>query len=517
MGWLGIDLGTSAAKALLVDDSGQVLAEASSQYSMTRGAGTAEQDPDAYLQSAAQLIAVVRDAGSISAVGLVGQTPTLVLVGGDGTPVRPAITWQDTRAWREAAELAAIVRDSTAAIGTSLAWAPGHPAARLLWLSRHEPEVVSHTALVLQPKDYLGLALTGSGVSDPWSSKGLCDVLTGAPAEELLEAAGWPARVVPRTAPAWSARGTVTAQGSARFGLLQGTPVSVGWSDALSPILAVGAFADRAAVVATGSADVAAVVNPTVPLDASPLYSVPRSCAPIPLVYGPTQSSGSAIAWFGRLVGLKPEQLYRLAADLPLEALADVPTFLPYLAGERAPLWRSDLRAVFQGLSMDHELPALALAVISGVACASRHVLDRAVEITGSRPETTYLGGLVADVAVGRAVRAAILGRTITVRSPAHSSTLGAAMLGAAAAGAELAEVVDQMVGTARRLEPSSSAVEAGAVAYQRYRRAAAAALGELHPGSDSPSSEGAIGGPGRATSGDVRPSTLAALGGQEG
>src|SRR4029077_16972442 len=178
--------------------------------------------------------------GPLDGIGLAGQTPTLVLVDQEGEPVRPALTWQDHRAEHEARALEDEFGDPQPLFGSRLPWTPAYAPAKLLWLSRHERETVARTRFVLQPKDYVGLRLTDSPLSDPWSSKGLCHVLTSEPATGVLERVGFDPRVAPPLADAWERRGTVTSEAAADFGLPEGVAVSVGWSDAVAAMLAVG-------------------------------------------------------------------------------------------------------------------------------------------------------------------------------------------------------------------------------------------------------------------------------------
>lgn len=479
MAWLGLDLGTSSAKALLIDDSGRVLARAVESYPLlTRPGGVSEQDPAHYVDAARRVVAGVAHAGRIDAIGLTGQNPTQVFVDRSCRPIRNAITWQDTRAAAEADELAARFGDPTPVVGTSLAWAPTNAPAKLLWLTRHEAKTRSHTWAVLQPKDYLGLVLTGVPTIDAWASKGLCNVVTEAPAYEILDAVGWPASVVPEIAPPWALRGTVTPEAANTFGLLTGTPVAVGWSDALAPMLAIGAFDQACGVVVTGTSDVGGVISEHVPADAGLLYSVPANCAPKPLVYGPTQTSGASVSWLARILRVEGSEVIRLASEWrAVDAEDPLPVFVPYLSGERAPVWRSDVRGAFFGLSLSHGPTALARAVLTGVACTTRHLLDESSAVVGWRPETVYLGGLSASSPVSLSIRAAVLGMPLVIRAEPHSSTLGAAMLGAAAAGVPLGDL-SRLAGEPTVYEPSHDEVASGEQAYARFRAAAALVLG---------------------------------------
>jgi xylulokinase len=330
--WLGVDVGTSATRVVVVADDGTVVAGASAGYETKRAAGgVAEQEPAHWLGALEQALALAGVASLVpAAMGLCGQTPTLVLTGSDGEAVRPALTWQDTRARDEAIELAERFGDPAPLVGTALPWSAANMPAKLLWLARHEPAAVRQTRWLLQPKDFVAMALTGSPLSDPWCSKGLCRVDDGAPVSELLEACGWPSSSCPPLGAPWQQRGTVSAAAARSFGLPAGLPVSIGWSDALVQILAAGSFERQSAFVFSGTSSIVGtpVAGTAAGARAGGLFHVPRFCAPSPLLYGPTQSSGASIAWAARLLGVQPEELPALAAA----ARGESPVFVPYLS-----------------------------------------------------------------------------------------------------------------------------------------------------------------------------------------
>jgi xylulokinase len=353
--YLGVDVGTSATRVSLVRPGGHAVVASAGYRTVRAGHGRVEQDPAAWSRALAaalrRLIAHGADLSEVTAVGLCGQTPTLIPVDAAGRPVRAALTWQDTRATAEAAELADGFGDPEPLIGTALPWSAANLPAKLAWLARHEPDTVRRTRWLLQPKDLVGLWLTGSTASDPWSSKGICRVTDGAPVLPVLEACGWPSGVCPPVAAAWARRGTVTAAAARRFGLPPGVPVCVGWSDALAQVLAAGCFERGSGFVFSGTS---AIVGAPVAGRAAGLFGVPGSCAPAPLLYGPTQSSGASVAWVARLLGCRPADVPVLAAQA---SAGPWPAFVPYLSGERAPLWNADVRGLLLGLAAEHGRP----------------------------------------------------------------------------------------------------------------------------------------------------------------
>jgi xylulokinase len=471
--WLGLDIGTSSTKALLVDDHGAVVGRGDAAHETAFAAGgRVEQRPEDYLGGARRAIAACGAAGRpIAGIGVVGQTPTLVLVGEDGAAVRPALTWQDTRAGDEAAELADELGPSGPLFGTELPWAPAYPPAKLLWLARHEPQSVAATRWALQPKDYVSLHLTGSAVSDPWSSKGITHVLDGLPARRALERVGWPAAIAPEVAPAWSLRGRVTRSAAATFGVRAGTPVAVGWSDALAGMLAAGAFAEETAFVLTGTSSIVGVSTRAADAADDSLLAIPTGCTPLRVVYGPTQSGGASLEWLAQVLRADIEEVRALAGAEPGDGV-ETPTFVPYIAGERAPIWRSDVAGAFFGLSAMHGAAALARAVVAGVCFSERHVLSIAEAAVGRESEVVRVAGRGVSTAPWRDARREAFARPLLLLEEADTSALGAAMLGAAAAqGGDLASA-DRLRSGAERAE---GAHESGGFA--RYRAASASTL----------------------------------------
>jgi xylulokinase len=472
-GWLGLDIGTSSTKAMLVDDAGRVLGRGHATYDTSFAPnGCAEQRPYDYLDAVRRAIEQCGAGGSpLAGIGLVGQTPTLVLVAEDGAPVRPAMTWQDTRASEQARELGDELGSSERLFGTELPWAPTYPPAKLLWLARYEPAVLDATRWALQPKDFVGLHLTGSPLSDPWSSKGVCNVLDGLPATEALARVGWPARIAPPCAPAWTARGEVTARAAQAFGVPAGTTVSVGWSDALGGMLAAGAFADETGFVLSGTSSIVGMSTRDEGAVDSRLLSIPTACAPLRVVYGPTTSGGSSLEWIADVLGTDVDGVLALAAERPSGA-DGAPSFVPYLAGERAPIWRSDVGAALLGLSSRHGRADIARAVVDGVCLSERHVLSISEEAVGREAASVRVAGRGVSRSVWRDARRAALARPLLLLDEPDASALGAAMLALAAA-------EDGDLAGANRLRSDTERVERApdAAAFDRYEAASHAAL----------------------------------------
>jgi xylulokinase len=257
-----------------------------------------------------------------------------------------------------------------------------------------------------------------------------------------------------------------------------GTPVSVGWSDALGGMLAAGAFADETGFVLAGTSSVVGISTRSSAPSDERLLTIPTTCAPLRVVYGPTQSAGASVDWLAGLLGVEVERVLELASE-PAGAVA--PVFVPYLAGERAPIWRADVGAALLGLSAQHGSSDLAGAVVAGVCLSERHVLSVAEAALGRQVATVRVAGRGVTQAPWRDARRRALGRSLLLLDEPDVSALGAAMLGAMAAEGGDASSADRLRSGTQRAEPA-----AGASGFSRYRAAAEAVIGFTDAGPSS-------------------------------
>ena len=454
--YLGVDVGTSATRVSLVRPGGHAAVASAGYRTVRAGHGRVEQDPAAWSRALAaalrRLIAHGADLSEVTAVGLCGQTPTLIPVDAAGRPVRAALTWQDTRATAEAAELADRFGDPEPLIGTALPWSAANLPAKLAWLARHEPDTVRRTRWLLQPKDLVGLWLTGSAASDPWSSKGICRVTDsragGCGAFGVRLALG---RLPAGRGGVGPARHRHAPRRPGGSGCRAGVPVCVGWSDALAQVLAAGCFERGSGFVFSGTS---AIVGAPVAGRGAGLFGVPGSCAPAPLLYGPTQSSGASVAWVARLLGCRPADVPVLAAQA---SAGPWPAFVPYLSGERAPLWNADVRGLLLGLAAEHGPAEIARAVLTGTMLGARHVLDAVEEATGERIAEIEFTGRGAGDPAWEAIALETLGVRVRFHSDPDLSARGAAMLAAIMAGASPAQASAVLGDATRSAAPSEA------------------------------------------------------------
>ncbi len=426
--WIGLDVGTSGVKAITISDEGAVIRRSAFGYSSSSDHEIHEQDAADYLTAIRHVLAECRTDG-LAGIGIVGQTPTLVLVDDSGAPIRPALTWRDGRAVPEAAELRQALAPSRELCGVDNQWEPNQLPAKLLWLARHERPSLNEARWILQPKDFVGMSLTDIAASDPWSSKGLCSVATREAIQPLFDLADASGSLVPTISDPWTRLGTTTPRAAASYGVPAGLPVATGWTDALGGMLGVGAATEPMSFVLTGTSDIAGTSKTTARQPIAGLYQVPDTCSPLTIDYGPTQSSGACLIWLSAIAGLSVSDLVAEARNAsPTEAL-----FLPFLRGERAPLWNPNLRASLTSISEEDGVAELALAIMRGVALSDQHVLEKSLEATARRTEI-HLGGANVHEPGWLRVRHEVHTQTLLVHTEPQLPALGAAMLARSAA-----------------------------------------------------------------------------------
>lgn len=440
---LGLDLGTTEVKAGLVTLDGRLLALARSGYELDRrgGHGWAEQDPGAWWSSVVTAVRALRvsEIGEIVAIGVDGHGPTLAAVDRRGEATRPAITFLDSRASAEADELAA----ATGVRGWALG---GLPAA--LWVERHEPEVAAATCWYLATWEWLAFRLTGEAAAPL-----VPDQLVPDPGRVSL--VGVPADRLPRVARSGEVVGTLTENAADALGLRSGTPVIGGTVDAFASYLGAGLLEPGDAYDPGGSAGGFGVYWDR-PLEVPGAFVTP---APLAGRF----SVGAAMAVTGRALDWYRDQVLvdSITIDaLLLEAAATPPgadglVFLPYLAGERSPIWDPEARGVLAGLTLGHGRAHIARAIVEASALAIRHVaapmLAAGVRVT----EMRVCGG-PARSAFWNAVKADVTGFAIAVPAVLETAVLGSAILGAVGIGEhrDLRTAIAAMTRIEARVEP---------------------------------------------------------------
>lgn len=439
--WLGIDLGTSSAKVVAAREDGSVVYRGKDSYSHGHGSSADVQDARDFLRS---IKGALREyvGPRFDGVAVVGQTPSLVAVDDRGEPVFPVMGWRDTSAANFTGELERRLGPSELTTGVGQLWDGSHLPAKVWRLGREEKELVSRVRWFLQPKDYAVLHLTGIAVTDAWSSKGLWSVSEERPMHEVFALAGLETGLLPPVLAPWTRAGEVQHEAAIPGVLEEGTPVAVGWTDALAGILAIGAATEERSFILSGTSDIVGTSKSSKgPRESQGVYHVPRGVSPLEIWYGPTQSSGASLEWLCKVTSQSAGDL----VDLALRAHATEASFSPYLQGERAPIWNDQVRAAFWNLDAEDGLAEIALAVLRGVAFSGRHVLEAAGAIAVGQ---IHLGGENVQQAGWIRARQEAMGCELVIHQESQMTALGACMLARTAAeNCDIRETVARLEG----------------------------------------------------------------------
>jgi xylulokinase len=461
---IGIDVGTSSAKGVVIDERGAVLAEAEHPIPISMPhPGWSEQDPEDWWAATASVLAQL-DGDAADGIGLSGQMHGLVVLGSEQRPLRPAILWNDGRSQPQATRIEyELGIERLVALSGNRALA-GFTAPKLTWLADNEPDVHRQIERVLLPKDYVRFRLTGELATDVSDASGtlLLDVGRRAWSSELAEAFA----VDPRWLPAVHESGAVTGHTAT------GIPVAAGAGDQAAGALGVGVTDDRspASLVLGTSGVIFTARNAFTPDPEGRLHAFCHALPDTWHVMGVILSAAGALSWLAGTLGASDDiaGLLEQAGAWPpgVEGL----TFAPYLSGERTPYPDSDVRGGFVGLGLRHDRGAMARAVLEGVAYALRDALDL-IAATGRRPEIARVSGGGARSELWLKILASVLELPLERTESEAGAAYGAALLGGVAAGVfDDARVAAQAgVKTTAHVDPDPAWVEAYAAGRPRY------------------------------------------------
>lgn len=449
---LAIDIGTTAVKSAVFDLRGRKLKATSAPVPILRfTGGLVEQNPQDWFDCIATALAEFKEAGllaGISAVGITSQVNTHVFVDAHGKSLAPAIVWQDRRAAVEAAELDARItaKERNSWWGAPLGIDSSHALARMAWMARHRPEIWDRTKAVLLPKDFVISSLTGTVQSDPMSNIGLVgqDLTYVRQAIALMPGA---LERLPPLAPADAVAGQMSVAVD-----LPKVPVSVGIMDAWAGFYGVGLRSEGEWAYLSGTSDVLASASERV-IGEPGVLVFPRHGG-LRVHAGPTQSGGASVAWFCATFHLEPDEMASEVQAAGSKLLA--PLYLPHQSGERAPLWDAMARGAFLGLESSMDRAAMARGVYEGVALSGRLLMNSLEASSGLRAESLLCGGGGFRSDIWSQIRADVLGRPLRRTAVLDAGLVGAAALGAVAAGlqSDLTAALTDLVTHDRTFEP---------------------------------------------------------------
>ncbi len=433
--FIGIDIGTSAVKALLIDSAQVILAEAEEPLAISRPHPLwSEQNPEDWWRATERALATLRSAApaayaATAGIGLSGQMHGAVLMDEADRVLRPAILWNDGRSHAECAEL----ERRFPALGTvaGVPAMPGFTAPKLIWLAKHEPDVFAKVAHVLLPKDYVRFRLTGQYVSEMSDAAGTLwlDEAKRAWSPEIVAATELPLSAMPDLVEGSDAAGQLRGEVADALGLPKGVVIAGGGGDAAAGGIGIGAVDEGDAFVSLGTSGQFFVVNETYrPYPEAFVHAFAHSLPGRWFQMAAMLNAASALGWAAALIG--EADIARLLREVEATPAASSDLiFLPYLAGERSPHNDPYARGVFFGLDPATEKTALIRAVLEGVAFSFADA-QLALAAAGTRPTRMGAIGGGARSPLWMQIFADVLGVTIvTHEGGAKGPAFGAARL----------------------------------------------------------------------------------------
>ncbi len=472
--YLGLDLGTSGVKAMLIDGNQKIIGSANGGLDVSRPhPGWSEQDPAHWIRATEEAVAGLKAAhpkelAAVRGIGLSGQMHGATLLDADDKVLRPCILWNDTRSHQEAAALDADPRFR--ALTGNIVF-PGFTAPKLAWVARHEPEIFAKVRWVLLPKDYLRLWLTGEHMSEMSDSAGTSWLDTGKRkwSSELLAATNLDEKQMPTLVEGTEVAGKLRGELASKWGIDGDAVVAGGAGDNAASACGMGTVRDGAAFVSLGTSGVLFAANGSyLP---KPESAVHAFCHALPNTWhqmGVILSATDALNWHSNVTGKSAAELTAELGET-LKAPTSV-TFLPYLSGERTPHNDATIRGAFIGLGHESGRVVLTQAVLEGVAFAIRDNLEALRSAGTDIARVTAIGGgsrsryWLASIATALGV---------PVDLPADGdfgAAFGAARLGLIAATGADPVAVCTPPQTAGTIDPVASLTDAYADAYKRYR-----------------------------------------------
>jgi xylulokinase len=436
---LGLDLGTSSVKALLMAEDGDTIGEGSASYPVrSPRPGWAESFPEDWWNAVVEATrAAVGPHGSeVGAIGLSGQMHGVVLADDRGRPLRPAILWADTRSAEQLATYRGLDEDARERLANPPAVGMAGPT--LLWLRDHEPETYASARWALQPKDWLRLRLTGEAAAEPSDASAtlLYDLLSDDWDYTVVEALDLRAGLLAPLVASAEVAGTLTREAAKFLGLRAELPVAAGAADTAAAMLGGGLLRSGLVQLTVGTGG--QIVAPKSAPEPDPRRRTHLYRAATPDLWysmAAIQNAGLALEWARNTLGASWHGVYEEAFAVSPGAGGVV--FLPYLSGERTPRFDPDARGAWVGLGLEHGRGHLLRAALEGVAFALREGLEALEEAGTAVPELRLAGGGTAEKP-WQQLLADVLGRPLRVLPggvAAVASARGASLLAGASSG----------------------------------------------------------------------------------
>lgn len=432
---LGIDIGTSACKVAVFDEEGKVLAQSNQPYQVYYPqSGWAEQDAEEWWAAICNGIKEVLDNAQvhvkeIACIGIDGQSWSAIPVDKEGAPLARTPIWMDTRAREICERVKAEVGEDTIFALAGNDFLPSYTTPKMLWFKEKHPEIYNHTYKFLQSNSYIAMKLTGKMSQDVSQGYGLhfFDMEKLAYDEDMAKTLGLSTSLVPDLFACDAIVGTVSAEAATKTGLMEGTPVVAGGLDAACGTLGAGVYRVGETQEQGGQAGGMSICTNWA-LGHKKLILGTHVVPGLWLLQGGSVGGGGTLKWFRQELGcgMSFDDLTKEAEAVP--AGADGVIFLPYMAGERSPIWDPDAKGVYYGLGFDKTRGHLIRATLEGVAYSLEHNLRTAYE-TGVTVDVLNAMGGASNSVLWTQIKADVTGKKIQVPVSDTASTLGAAIL----------------------------------------------------------------------------------------
>ncbi len=475
MFYIGVDLGTSAVKLLLMNEYGEIKKIVSKEYPLYfPHPGWSEQQPEDWFTRTMEGIRELvteSDRTQVAGISFGGQMHGLVVLDRDDRVIRPAILWNDGRTGAETEYLnQTIGKEKLSEYTANIAFA-GFTAPKLLWMRKHEPDNFAKISKIMLPKDYLAYRLSGSFCTDVSDASGmlLFDVKNRCWSEEMLEICGIKSDMLPEIHESYEVTGKVKPEIAAGLGLADTVKVVAGAGDNAAAAVGTGTVGDGRCNISLGTSGTVFISSRKFGVDAgNALHSFAHADGSYHLM-GCMLSAASCNKWWN-------EDILKIcdfaAEQAGITGLGENPVFfLPYLMGERSPHNDPDARAMFIGMSMDTTREDMTQAVLEGVAFALRDSLEVARGLGIDIRRTKICGG-GAKSPLWKRIIASVLDLNVDVVAVEEGPAMGAAMLAAVGCGeyASVEEAAEKIVRVVDTIEPEPGLVEKYEKKYQKFR-----------------------------------------------
>ena len=476
--YIGIDLGTSAAKLLLMDEKGAIVNVVSKEYPLEfPQPGWSQQSPEdwkkAMMEGVPELIANV-DASQIAGIGSGGQMHGLVVLDDQDNVIRPAILWNDGRTAKQVDYLNGVIgKEKLSALTANIAFA-GFTAPKILWMKENEPENFARISKIMLPKDYINYILTGVHACDYSDASGmlLLDVANKRWSGEMLDICGVTEKQMPALYESYDCIGTVKPEIAAALGLPEGVKVAAGAGDNAAAAVGTGVVGEGGCNISLGTSGTVFISSRSFGVDPNnALHAFAHADGGYHLM-GCMLSAASCNKWLMEDI-FATEDYAGEQAQIDEEKLGrNNVFFLPYLMGERSPINDTDARGTFTGMSMDTNRADLTLAVLEGVAFAIRDSVEVARSLGVDISASKICGG-GAKSPLWKKIMANVLGVKLESPESEQGPGMGGAMLAMVACGAygSVQEACDAIVRTASVLEPDEELTARYEAQYQKFRK----------------------------------------------